>query len=101
MRATSRQWILQLVAQRASGAFNGTGPNEGATFGELLDTCRWICGEEVEVEWVDERFLEREGVQPWIELPLWIPSHDAATRGFHWSTRRARRRAGSRRDRWR
>jgi 2'-hydroxyisoflavone reductase len=25
----------------------------------------------------------REGVQPWTELPLWIPSHDAATRGFH------------------
>jgi 2'-hydroxyisoflavone reductase len=77
-------WILRLIAQRASGAFNGTGPNEGATFVELLDTCRWICGEEVEVEWVDERFLEREGVQPWLELPLWIPSHDPTTRGFHY-----------------
>ncbi len=77
-------WILRLVTQRASGAFNGTGPNEGATMGELIDTCRWICGEEVEVEWVDERFLEREGVQSWLELPLWIPSHDPATRGFHY-----------------
>lgn len=76
-------WILRLVARRASGAFNGTGPIEGASFVELLDTCRWICGEEVEVEWVDERFLEREGVQPWIELPLWVPSHDSVTRGFH------------------
>lgn len=76
-------WILRLVAQRASGAFNATGPNEGATFVELLDTCRWICGEDVEVHWVDERFLEREGVQPWVELPLWIPSHDPATAGFH------------------
>jgi len=77
-------WILRLITQRASGAYNGTGPNEGATMGELIDTCRWICGEEVEVEWVDERFLEREGVQPWLELPLWIPSHDPATRGFHY-----------------
>jgi len=76
-------WILQLVAVRASGAFNATGPNDGATFGELLDTCRWICGEEVEVEWADDKFLEREGVQPWTELPLWIPSHDASMRGFH------------------
>jgi len=77
------QWILKLIAQGASGAFNGTGPVEGATFAELLDTCRWICGEEVEIDWVDERFLEREGVQPWLELPLWIPSHDPATRAFH------------------
>ena len=29
------------------------------------------------------KFLEREGVQPWTELPLWIPSHDASMRGFH------------------
>ena len=76
-------WILRLISQRASGAFNGTGPSEGATMGELIDTCRWICGEEVEVEWVDEHFLEREGVQSWLELPLWIPSYDPATRGFH------------------
>lgn len=76
-------WILKLAKARASGAFNATGPNEGATLGELVDTCRWITGEEVEVDWVDERFLEREGVQPWVELPLWIPSHDPQTRGFH------------------
>jgi 2'-hydroxyisoflavone reductase len=76
-------WILRLVMLRASGAFNGTGPNEGATFGELIDTCRWICGEDVEIEWVDEHFLQREGVQPWVELPLWIPSHDPETLGFH------------------
>ena len=83
-------WILHLVDVRASGAFNGTGPNDGATFGELLDTCRWICGEEVEVEWADDKFLEREGVQPWTELPLWIPAHDASMRGFQLvETRRA------------
>jgi 2'-hydroxyisoflavone reductase len=76
-------WILRLIMMHASGAYNGTGPNEGATFGELVDTCRWICGEDVEIEWVDERFLQREGVQPWVELPLWIPSHDPETAGFH------------------
>lgn len=76
-------WILRLVTVRASGAYNGTGPLEGATFGELIDTCRWICGEEVHIEWVDERFLEREGVQPWVELPLWIPTHDLETSAFH------------------
>jgi 2'-hydroxyisoflavone reductase len=76
-------WTLRLIAQRSSGAFNATGPSEGASFVELIDTCRWICGEEVEVHWVDERFLEREGVQPWVELPLWIPAHDPSTRGFN------------------
>ena len=76
-------WMLRLLQAGASGAFNATGPNEGITFGELLDSCRWISGEEVTIEWVDEKFLEREGVQPWTELPLWIPSHDEQTRGFN------------------
>jgi 2'-hydroxyisoflavone reductase len=53
------------------------------TFGELLDTCRWVSGEEVDVEWVDETFLGQEGVRPWTELPLWIPASDAQTRGFN------------------
>ena len=43
-------------------------------------------------QWVDETFLEREGVQSWNELPLWIPSHDEQTRGFNAvDTRRAQR----------
>jgi 2'-hydroxyisoflavone reductase len=76
-------WILRLAQLGMNGPFNATGPNQGATFGELLDTCRWICGEDVAIEWVDERFLEREQVQPWSELPLWLPSHDPQTRGLH------------------
>ena len=76
-------WMLRLVQLGATGAFNASGPNDGCTFTELLDTCRWTCGEEAAVEWVDEKFLQREGVQPWTELPLWLPSHDPQTRGFH------------------
>jgi 2'-hydroxyisoflavone reductase len=30
---------------------------------------------------VEEAFLETRGVQPWSELPLWLPSHDATYRG--------------------
>jgi 2'-hydroxyisoflavone reductase len=76
-------WMLRLIQLGATGAFNATGPNEGTTFGELIDTCRWVSGEEVAVEWVEEQFLEREGIQPWSELPLWIPTSDAQTRGFN------------------
>jgi 2'-hydroxyisoflavone reductase len=28
--------------------------------------------------WVDEAFLLSAGVQPWSELPLWVPAADAA-----------------------
>jgi hypothetical protein len=75
--------MLRLIQSGAGGAFNATGPNEGMTFGELLDTCRWVTGEEVDVEWVEESFLGHEGVKPWTELPLWIPASDAQTRGFN------------------
>jgi 2'-hydroxyisoflavone reductase len=76
-------WMLRLVQSGASGAFNATGPNDGTTFMELLETCRWISGQDVEIEWVDDQFLLSEGVAPWSELPLWIPTDDERTRGFY------------------
>jgi 2'-hydroxyisoflavone reductase len=76
-------WMLRITQGGASGAFNATGPNDGITFLQLLESCRWVGGREAQVEWVDDRFLEQEGVQPWSELPLWIPEHDERLRGFN------------------
>jgi 2'-hydroxyisoflavone reductase len=84
-------WIIQLIEESVSGIFNATGPNDGCTFGELLDTCRFVAGKELEIEWVDEHFLQTHGVEPWLTLPLWTPSYDPQLRGFNQiDTRQAR-----------
>lgn len=64
-------WILDAVEQGAGGTFNAT--NTGVAWGELL------AGGDV--TWVSDKFLEKHGVGPWMELPLWLP--DAEWAGMH------------------
>ena len=64
-------WILDAVEHGAGGTFNAT--NTGVAWGELL------AGGDV--TWVSDEFLEKHGVGPWMELPLWLP--DAEWAGMH------------------
>jgi 2'-hydroxyisoflavone reductase len=52
------------------------------TKAEMLETCGRAAGSEAELVWVDEEFLLARGVQPWTELPLWLPSCDPESGGF-------------------
>jgi 2'-hydroxyisoflavone reductase len=71
-------WLVHLVEQRTMGTFNATGPASTLTMQELLEACRLGCGKdgqpaEATLTWVDTDFLLAEGVQPWADLPVWIP----------------------------
>lgn len=65
-----------MVDAELSGIYNGTGPAGVLTMGDLLDGCVRVTGSDAAVRWVDEAFLLEHGVEPWSELPLWIPSTD-------------------------
>lgn len=67
-------WTLRLVEARQAGAYNATGPAEPLPFGQLLAACREASGGAAEFVWVDERFLDEQGVEYWSELPLWAPA---------------------------
>jgi hypothetical protein len=66
---------------RAAGRLQRRRP-QGLTLGDVLDTGRRVLHGDATVTWVSEAFLEQHGVGAWIELPLWIPSSDAALRGM-------------------
>ena len=66
-------WIVRLAERREPGAFNATGPDRTLSLGEVLETCREATGSTARFVWVDETFLQANGVAPWTELPLWIP----------------------------
>jgi 2'-hydroxyisoflavone reductase len=66
-------WTLRMVEARHTGTYNATGPGSPLTMGGLLDVCNRESGGTARFVWVDEPFLLREEVGPWIELPLWIP----------------------------
>ena len=67
-------WIVRMIEARTTGVFNATGAEDGLTFGSMLETCRAVSESDARFIWVDEKDLLDEGVQPWSELPLWIPA---------------------------
>ncbi len=75
-------WILQMTAARQTGIYNATGLRQPVPMGDLLDTAKRISGSNARIIWVNENFLLRNEVQPWADLPLWLPESDPANAGF-------------------
>ena len=71
-------WLVQLALAGPGGTFNATGPAEPLTFRELLERARAATGSDAEVVWVDDQRVLEAGVQPWTELPLWLPGGEYA-----------------------
>lgn len=71
-------WMLDNARRKIHGAVDVPGSN-GDTFGGLLDACVSVTassrhGREPELVWTADHTLLAAGVQPWWELPLWVPS---------------------------
>jgi 2'-hydroxyisoflavone reductase len=67
-------WMLDLGEQRIAGAFNGTAPAGRTAMGDVLEAAVRASASGAELVWIpDERLLEA-GVEPWTELPLWLPA---------------------------
>lgn len=66
-------WMLDLGGRRVAGAFNGTAPIGQTTMGELLGLAVEATGSDATLRWVPDEALEAAGVEPWMELPLWLP----------------------------
>jgi len=71
-------WLVQLALHGPGGVFNGTGPAEPLTLGELLERMRAATGSDAQIAWTDDQVVLDAGVQPWTELPLWLPDDDYA-----------------------
>lgn len=76
-------WTLDMVEARRVGVYNATGPATPLTLGEVLDTSQAVSGSDATFTWLDEVFLIQQGVQPWTELPLWVPESDPQMAGFN------------------
>src|ERR671921_877897 len=71
-------WIIGMSGERRTGTYNATGPDYELTMGRLLEECEAASGAVAELVWATEDFLEENGVEPFTELPLWVPREDAA-----------------------
>ncbi len=71
-------WLVRLALAGPGGTFNATGPAQPLTFVELLERARAAIGSDADIVWVDDERLLGAGVEPWSELPLWLPGSEYA-----------------------
>lgn len=67
------RWTLDAAEAGRDGAYNLVSPVGHATMGSLLDACVATTGGGAELRWTDPAVLQEAGVEPWTELPIWIP----------------------------
>jgi len=71
-------FALDLLERDAPGTFDVVSPADALTLAGILDACVRVSGADARVVWADERFLLDRGVEPWTELPLWMPGAEYA-----------------------
>jgi 2'-hydroxyisoflavone reductase len=71
-------WMLDLAEKRVSGVFNGTAPPGQTTMREALEVAIAATCSDARLHWVRDEVLTAAGVEPWDELPLWIPADTGA-----------------------
>ena len=82
-------FVLRLLADGASGAFNAVAPPGFTTMAGLLQACALAAGGQPTLRWVADADLLAQGVQPWVDLPLWLPAGGEHAAFMHVPTLRA------------
>lgn len=78
------EWVLDAADRRLHGPYNTVSESGHATMGELLDTCVQVTGSGAELRWTDPDTILAAGVEPWTDLPVWLPAgelHDTLHQG--------------------
>lgn len=84
------EWVL---GSQPVGTFNTVSRPGHTTIGALLDEARSVTGSDAELAWLDPATIEAAGVEPWTELPIWVPPTGEAA-GLHALDTRAAAGAG-------
>ncbi|MGI9005544.1 MAG: NAD-dependent epimerase/dehydratase family protein [Streptosporangiaceae bacterium] len=67
------QWMLHAAAFGIAGAFNAVSQPGHATMESLLTAAVEVTGSGARLVWADPDVIEQAGIEPWTELPVWIP----------------------------
>ncbi|HEY9677134.1 MAG TPA: SDR family oxidoreductase [Drouetiella sp.] len=68
-------WTILLMESRTNGIFNAIGPDYTLTMSKFLNDCKTVSGSEAELTWVSDQDLFQHKVEPWTEMPFWIPDN--------------------------
>lgn len=64
-------FIVRLADNNVSGVFNAV--NNPVTLNTIFETCRRISQSTTSFKWAPVEFLQKNNVQPWSDMPAWVP----------------------------
>ena len=70
-------FTIHCIEQKHMGAYNGISPAGERTSRDMVESSVRVAkkyGASTEVEWIDEEFLEANGVNAWQHMPAWVPN---------------------------
>ncbi|UPZ31620.1 SDR family oxidoreductase [Streptomyces sp. LRE541] len=67
------EWTLGAAESAASRAYNLISPSGHATTETLLDACARVTGGRAELRWTEPEVVLAAGIEPWTQLPVWVP----------------------------
>jgi nucleoside-diphosphate-sugar epimerase len=70
-------WALDAAGQGLNGAYNVVSPPDHTTMEKLLRACIDVTGSDADLVWTDPETILGAGIQPWTDLPIWLPPGEA------------------------
>ena len=67
------EWIIRLVENEDYGIYNGVGLASVPSMAEMLYGIRAVTTRPVKFTWVPIQFLREHEVQPYTDMPIWLP----------------------------
>jgi 2'-hydroxyisoflavone reductase len=68
------EWVVRCCEQQVYGVFNAVGPASRFTVRQMLDGTRAALGASATFTHVTNAFLREQKVNPWSDLPVWLPT---------------------------
>jgi nucleoside-diphosphate-sugar epimerase len=70
------EFIIKLTEENAFGIYNATGPDYELTMGKVLDVSRQVSNSNANFRWASVEFLSQNKIEPWSDMPAWIPDDE-------------------------
>ena len=67
------EWTIRMAEQGATGVYTAVGPTQRLTIGEMLNGIKTALGSNAKFTWVPADFLAKQKVEPWSDMPVWVP----------------------------
>ena len=75
-------WLLHAADNGVGGVINTVSKPGQATMRSLLEAAKAATGSPAHLVWVPPDVIARAGIEPWTELPVWVPP-DSELIGLH------------------